>query len=433
MKKIKLLFLLSLLTIVFLSLGSNLGVSAKGIDDVNSSDNYKVKHNELIDFIANNLDDLSEEYYKYSGEVFNANSIEYDSIGYIMTKNEYVSYIDFDGNNGYMVISPEYELYEFEVEGDLDYLRNDEIIYYSEYKGLSDHNIDNSSDDELKTIGSNVGDGEIFDADSYMSQKYTEFSFEREYSIENYEHISQSDTTFYCIYDETIGGNVTEGNCVLNSVYSMMNSWQNTGLAPSLPSSSDVIKYDPATMDPKYDEFINAGYFLNPYRIVSKFAKRINGDKALDNVPELYAKIREIIGERGYDYGVDGFYNNMHYTDVNYLISFVAAEYGFFPEISNMGDDLSAMEAYFAVNGRAQLIIVSDSTSYSNHAMACIGFRKYKHESGWWIFSKTEYKYLVEVDDGHSETQYNSGGKVWYDPNGTSGSSETILVYDTMK
>ena len=100
MKKIKLLFLLSLLTIIFLSLGSNLGVSAKEIDDVNSLDDYKVKHNELIDFIANNLDDLSEEYYKYSGEVFNANSIEYDSIGYIMTKNEYVSYIDFDGNNG---------------------------------------------------------------------------------------------------------------------------------------------------------------------------------------------------------------------------------------------------------------------------------------------------------------------------------------------
>ncbi len=175
MKKIKLLFLLSLLTIVFLSLGSNLGVSAKEIDDVNSLDDYKVKHNELIDFIANNLDDLSEEYYKYSGEVFNANSIEYDSIGYIMTKNEYVSYIDFDGNNGYMVISPEYKLYEFEVEGDLDYLRNNEIIYYSEYKGLSDHNIDNSIDDELKTIGSNEGDGKIFDADSYISQRYPEF------------------------------------------------------------------------------------------------------------------------------------------------------------------------------------------------------------------------------------------------------------------
>lgn len=162
MKKIKLLFLLSLLTIIFLSLGSNLGDSAKEIDDVNSLDDYKVKHNELIDFIANNLDDLSEEYYKYSGEVFNANSIEYDSIGYIMTKNEYVSYIDFDGNNGYMVISPEYELYEFEVEGDLDHLRNDEIIYYSEYKGLSDHNTDNSNDEDLKTIGSNEGDGEIF-------------------------------------------------------------------------------------------------------------------------------------------------------------------------------------------------------------------------------------------------------------------------------
>lgn len=123
----------------------------------------------------------------------------------------------------------------------------------------------------------------------------------------------------------------------------------------------------------------------------------------------------------------------MHYTDVNYLIRFVAAEYGFFPEISNMGNDLSAMEAYFAVNGRAQLIIVSDSTSYSNHAMACIGFRKYKHESGWWIFSKTEYKYLLEVDDGHSEEQYNVGGKVWYDLEGTSDSDETILVYDTMK
>ena len=57
--------------------------------------------------------------------------------------------------------------------------------------------------------------------------------------------------------------------------------------------------------------------------------------------------------------------------------------------------------------------------------------KKYTYKSGWWIFSSTKSAYFLKVDDGNSTDKYNKGKSIWYDPNASGSSKETLYVYDS--
>ena len=66
--------------------------------------------------------------------------------------------------------------------------------------------------------------------------------------------------------------------------------------------------------------------------------------------------------------------------------------------------------------GRAGLISVHGSSSFSNHTMVLLGYKEYTYESGRRIFKETKTAYFYQVDDGdgYKKNKYN---KVFFDPN----------------
>lgn len=98
--------------------------------------------------------------------------------------------------------------------------------------------------------------------------------------------------------------------------------------------------------------------------------------KAIDNVPQLYADVRQVVYERNYDYQLDSLDLGVFNNKIAYIMSFTLAKYSYFPKISNFGDDFSVMEFFFTQNGIAQMLIVNNSSSYNGHAMACYGYKK---------------------------------------------------------
>ncbi len=424
-----------------LSLTAQMFASQDGTIEIPSA--YESASRELIDFIGGNLEKLSKEYFKETEEAFEAESIENYATVFIIGEDVFATYIDFNDDNGYMVVTPDFNLYEFVAKGDLVYLKNIDFVYYSpsggfKYYDKSLHEYVSFERKECVTeeFGETVyagqrkaGDGYIYDIDAYVADRYSNYTYEREHSIKPYEHINQFDTSIYIKRDKGIS---SEGNCVLNAAYSVLNCWKKQGYCPSLPSSSDVIRYDPTVREPKHETNLAAGWIVNDTSLWSKDAKAVYGNMVIDNVPKLYADVRQVVYEKGYPYDLNGTNLGLFNANAAYILMYTLQKYSYFPKISNMGNDLSVMEFFFTTHGAAQLLVVSDSSTYKNHAMACIGYKKYKYKSGWWIFSSTKYAHFVEVDDGHSYSDYNLGKSIWYDPNGTSSSKETFFVYDTI-
>ena len=80
-----------------------------------------------VDFIEENFSRVVSEYNsanQENGLVCCATSIEGRSQIYIADSDKYGIYLDFDGNNGYLLVTENYLLYEFEPQGDLSYLKN---------------------------------------------------------------------------------------------------------------------------------------------------------------------------------------------------------------------------------------------------------------------------------------------------------------------
>lgn len=392
---------------------------------------------QVVHFINSEMDSLANQYELYSGQKFYGKSIEGWAVAYVIGQNNLATYIDFNEDNGYMVVSSDLQLYSFEPYGDLQYLKNKEYIYFSEYSGFVYYDTTEKSlvPYESETVENEEvynsiyagqyreGDGYIYNISDYVADRYPDYQYVNSYSISNYEHISQYDTSIY-----TKSG-ATEGNCVMNAIYSVLNSWKMQGLCPNFPSSSSVVKYDPATMEPNHAQIIGEGWKENAWTISSKFAKRVNGDKAIDNVPQLYVSIRQNVYKYNFDYDLNNGMSHNHGVAAMY---YTANDYSTSLKVTNYGDQFNLMEYAFSRNEAAQYLSIQNSSSYHNHSVACYGYRKYKYETGWWIFKSTNYAYFLLIDDGHSYAYYNSGDSIYYDPNGTSNSKEQIYIYDNI-
>lgn len=89
------------------------------------------KCEEILAFVENNFDTFVDEYNKTveDEERLNATSIEYSSFVDLLEDDSYGLYIDFNGNNGYAVITSELNIYELETKGDYKSLKNNDLCY----------------------------------------------------------------------------------------------------------------------------------------------------------------------------------------------------------------------------------------------------------------------------------------------------------------
>lgn len=75
------------------------------------------------------------------------------------------------------------------------------------------------------------------------------------------------------------------------------------------------------------------------------------------------------------------------------------------------------------------------SITYDNHAMSVNGYIKMQKTSGWWIFTSTDTKWILAVDDGHQDSHSWGGEKQrrFYDPNKKGGADFVYADRNTIE
>ena len=451
-KKLGIIAIVSLLLAVFVV--SAMPLTAHAEESSIPAISGKIESNERADYIASNLDKVREQYNSAVGEeVFKAQSIESRKEVILTDTNEYAVYLDFDGDNGYLLVDGKNNLFEFETDGDLEYLRTVDTVYYNDFDKFMyfdnesstlqvyENQYNNSSllsqaqcidgiDTDTDNLGApyngqpNAGDGYIYDIEAYVSDRYPSYS--RDYSdwyvIRDYAFKNQFNTSLY--QEHRDGGKIySEGNCVINATYSMMCDWQRKGIYSSLPTSTADLRSS-----------ISSDRQYHPYGDGTNSAWSINYSYILQAIPNLYLQIRNYAIDYGYKPE-----NGMQFKYVSNMVSNVAANNGLSISMTQ-SSSFDGAKASIRSN-RAATIGVNKSSSYNNHGMALIGYMKYTYKSGWWIFSSTKTAYFFAVDDCHGTSNgsdYNRQLHVsadtlssvyyratWYDPN--AGASNTYI------
>ena len=196
MKKLYILLLLTM---------SILGAFTIGLQASASTEEPETKVEEMAEYIGNHLSELKSAYNSENGSSFHANRVESYGSVYIVDAKEDGFYIDFDGENGYLVSTFSLELYALEVEGDISYLEGIGSISYSVLDGFlyndgtTYHKCNGIEPYSQKALvygyagqSSIGGEAGIYNFDLYMSDRYPSYKLEETHTI-----AADAYTTFY--------------------------------------------------------------------------------------------------------------------------------------------------------------------------------------------------------------------------------------------
>lgn len=279
---------------------------------------------------------------------------------------------------------------------------------------LSEVNADSKATLNSSITSSNY-DGYITNSqiDNYISTYYSGYNIVSENYIPFYDYISQFDTS---VYIKTAGNTIySEGNCVINSTYSMLHNLGKKERDRDFYYSDYYVDYtgDNLIHDAHYS-LIHNGWKVNNF---SRSGAPNVGKKALEVIPDLYLRLRErAISSYGYheDTGMIGSYAKDMAMDVDgwYGYNTTFFETNDFNTIKTLVDSLIP-----------SLVGTSGSITYHNHSMAVNGYIKLEKTSGWWIFTSTDTKWILAVDDGHQSSciNGNESKRRFYDPNKAGG------------
>lgn len=382
----------------------------------------------IISFIDDNFTKFVDEYNKSvtEEEALRAESIEYSSIIWLVEDDNYGAYIDFDGENGYMVVTGDYNVYDLKVIGDYECLREIDDLYFSYSSGFlmkDEHGIfqkviceENPEVvdyiDEENTIypgQEKPGDGNIDPnkLSEYVSARYPGYNFvTKEVGLsKEFDYVDQFSTSYYMCkqldQNQQYKGEHSEGNCALNSLYMTLISWQKHGLVKNLPTNTIDLR-DSIMSDPLYNEY-GSGIVKNyqsddPDDSEIKYKKWVcNSNYFLAKIPVLYQSIR--------DYAV----NQFSYTPESGVAVLNIPAIGYYIANTLYHNDITfgmTQELTYAlshISSEAVCLIINKSKTYKNHAVVVLGYHEYSCTTGWWIFSSTKFIYFYEIADGWSE------------------------------
>ncbi len=359
------LILITLLTVTF-------NVQPGEITEDNIGDYLASDCMTVADFVSDNLIDFVNEYNLIleDGECpLNATYVEFRIPIYIMTLDNEGVYLDFDGNNGYMILADDYELVALETSGDLPYLRELEYSYYAIDDGFMyiDNNgefeyyeievIDNGENDIQYGNWAQNGKNVISDIRTYLNETYggSYWIHKTNKTLNNFSCFDQYYTSLYFKVDEETGISWSEGNCALNSIFTVLNFYKTSGKMPKLPASDDKILVDPKN-DYFYSKYAQTGkYLIEPMKL-----------------PKLYNSIRDYaIKTHGYQVG--GFSGDESLS----TMKSVAAQYGY----SINGWDLSSL-SYEArvmtdINAGYPVMMSTGGGVYGAHKLTVFGYATY--------------------------------------------------------
>lgn len=419
------------------------------------------KCEEILAFVENNFDTFVDEYNKTveDEERLNATSIEYSSFVDLLEDDSYGLYIDFNGNNGYAVITSELNIYELETKGDYKSLKNNDLCYsrfdgfvYKDSQGIyqkvftenhsglnmSPYRNDNVADSSAAYPGqSAAGDGEIESAKigEYISARYPDYTYKdkRENLASDFDFARQTNTSYYvkkeCEADGTdLDGTFwSEGNCALNAMFNIMRNWSKKSKISSIAHSATTDIRTTITSDVLYPEWgsyivrtttsSSGGAKSGGDEIVGYYYWRPNYSTSLRVMPNLYTNIRAYaISQYGYT-PESGYYA----SNVPDTLEYVArTNYGITIDVTHTSTISTAISSLDS--GKAVYLSINNSSTYGNHGVALIGYQEYSYTTGWWIFSQTHYVYFYQVADGWNDTA------MYFDPNTDAAPSISFCV-----
>lgn len=392
--------LLAMLTL--LNGGSNVIITEENIGDYLASDCASVAY-----FIIDNLSLFAEEYNRSlsEGELpFEGTSCEGILPVYVTTLEQEGLYLDFNDENGYMIVLDDYSVVAFETTGDLDYLKELDYTYYGLYDGFLYQNEEDDfvpyeftelteeewnayleSELEKKSYeGQTKGrDGCIYDPNAFVKDKYGKsYSVYEENTLPGYEYMDQFDLSIYHELKDEIP--LSEGNCSLASVYSLLNYLKISGQYPKLPSSSSEIWYD-ATKDSFY----------------KKYSKKTNYEITTPiKLPELYLKIREY-AINTYGYEVSG----TNPFRIPKMIEAVGKKYGCSLKTKHILVWSYESQVVKEIdNGHPTIWNMANSSSYGSHSTVVTGYKTYRKTKKVLGFKLYSYVQLLELNDNWKTT-----------------------------
>lgn len=369
----------------------------------------------VANFIANNLELFVEE---YNGEVTEeemlmASYCELIIPVYVTTFEQKGIYLDFDGNNGYMIIVDNYEIIACKNEGDLSYLKDLKSTYYSIYDGFVYYDKDGNMipyelsnaniDDFEKTVSEKTYAGQIQGSDGTIRNVkiYMESRYGRQYKqykinqLDSFEYMDQMDTS---IYKEKVAGNhLSEGNCALSSIYALLNYLKINGEYPGFPRSHNIVIYKAST-DAFYSKYKSTGLYY------------IEEKKEL---PKLYLDIRACAVDKFfYEVGSVAIFN------IPIIVEAIGSKYGYDLETSHVISWNYENQVIKEIdNGYPIIWNMLGSSSYGNHTTVVTGYAVYKKTIKVLGIKINSYVKLMALNDNWSNTvrwfdmtAYNSTG-----------------------
>ena len=383
---------------------------------------------ELNDFVRDYNSVVDEDNY------LNAQSIEYSDIVYIEDIENYGVYFDFDGDNGYAVITPKKTIYGLNTDYDLDYLKTCDDLHYSSVDGflyrddegvLQRFDVPNHENEESDLVAINIassgkkfpgqdeaGDGQILTEKiyEYVAARYPQLKYVRSSgrTQSKSDWTIQYETSYYRMLYADKNGNYTidgcsEGNCALNAMYNMFIDWGRRKLVDTPYQETDNI-VDRIKSDSLYSIYGVGMPSVDAWQgSFKKCAWKVNESARLMNMPVVYSNIRDYAMGKGYT--ING-YNN---SDVPSTLEFVAnTVYGNNIDVQYTTSASEAMK--YVLQNKATYLSINGSMTYKNHGVVVIGYYLYEWEISVGSYSAKINYYFYEVADG-----WNAYSKV-FDP-----------------
>lgn len=303
---------------------------------------------------------------------------------------EETTFVDFNGNFGYMIISSDKYIYAYKSEGDFPILKSAEKVHYSLTDGfgfldetgkfvsfeLEDMKADDSyTYDYIKEYFNYVSqDGSLTDTDEYIKKQYGDgYKLTSEFELSDFDYTTQMSTSIYREIPKS-GYVSSEGNCSLQAIYTMLSYYQKkagitTPFKYVLLPSRHMISLIYADRDPFFNEFKdNENFEIAGYN-------RKTGICTGFSVPALYKVIRSFCIEN-YGYKTGG----TKPENFKHIIKHVFDTYHIEATPLTEHVDVKAFQTVIASHLKKGLPILwstNDSSTYGSHTTVVTGYRIY--------------------------------------------------------
>ncbi|MDE6407304.1 MAG: hypothetical protein K2K48_02825, partial [Anaeroplasmataceae bacterium] len=382
-----------------------------GVQAEASEETLRNSCEKIVDFIKTHLKEFKEEYNKLNEEPLKAVGIEGYSLVYIIDSKEYGVYLDFNGDNGYLVSSFTFNLHAIETKGDIEYLKDVDFTYYSVVDGFLYHDgtsyqkyIKETREAEkvYKYNGQgSTGEGDIYHLGDYIADRYPSYNQEEVHrktiDVGNYINTDMMRTSYFIKKVSKDGGytyNYTESeaNCAITAAFNVMSSWRQMGYFPKLPLKTVTRDIrEEIKQDPNYAAYGTGvgGVGIDSYWTTNREGK-------LEIMPELYYYARYYAVEAKKYTPESG----LTTSQAKGIFTFITTQYVagtiYADTSTNFSDVMELLQA-----GKAVFMGVSGSKTFGgDHAVALLGYYKYSYKSGVWIFAQTKTAYFYVIDDG---------------------------------